>query len=115
MRVAADGGQSFEPVAVFDPAQSRYVSRPIDLDHEDEQVALLLFGTGFRHHGSLADVAAIIGGVSAPVDYAGPQPDFAGLDQINLRIPRSLIGRGEVELVLMVDGKAANTVKVNIK
>lgn len=78
-------------------------------------MALVLFGTSFRHRGSLVNVAASIGGVSAQVDYAGPQPDFAGLDQINLRIPRSLIGRGEVDLVLMVDGKAANTVRVNIK
>jgi len=37
------------------------------------------------------------------------------MDQANLRIPRSLVGRGEVDLVLTVDGKAANTVRVNIK
>ena len=38
-----------------------------------------------------------------------------GLDQINVRIPRSLIGRGEVDVVLMVDNQRANVVKVNIK
>jgi hypothetical protein len=31
------------------------------------------------------------------------------------RIPRSLIGRGEVDVVLMVDGITPNTVRVNIK
>ena len=56
-----------------------------------------------------------IGGVPVQVLYAGLQPDFAGLDQINVLVPRSLIGRGEVDLVLTVDGKVANTVKVNIK
>ena len=40
---------------------------------------------------------------------------YPGLDQINAALPRSLIGRGEMDLVLMVDGKTANTVKINIK
>jgi hypothetical protein len=30
--------------------------------------------------------------------------------QSNVRLPRSLAGRGEVDVVMMVDGKAANTV-----
>jgi hypothetical protein len=34
---------------------------------------------------------------------------------VNLPIDRSLIGRGEVDVVLTVDGVAANTVRVNIK
>jgi uncharacterized protein (TIGR03437 family) len=38
-----------------------------------------------------------------------------GLDQVNVAVPRTLIGRGEVDIVLAVDGKAANTVRVNIK
>jgi uncharacterized protein (TIGR03437 family) len=37
------------------------------------------------------------------------------LDQVNLRLPRSLAGRGEVELALTVDGREANRVKVQIK
>jgi uncharacterized protein (TIGR03437 family) len=37
------------------------------------------------------------------------------LDQINALIPRALIGRGEVDVVLTVDGKIANTVRVNIR
>jgi uncharacterized protein (TIGR03437 family) len=42
------------------------------------------------------------------------QGDFAGLDQINLRIPRSLVGRGEVEVVVSVDGQTANPARINI-
>lgn len=52
---------------------------------------------------------------SAEVLYAGPQGDFAGLNQINVRVPRSLAGRGEVDIALTVDGQAANVVKVNIQ
>ncbi|MGH9802462.1 MAG: hypothetical protein ACRD82_19015, partial [Blastocatellia bacterium] len=43
------------------------------------------------------------------------QGGFVGLDQINLRLLRNLIGRGDVDVVLMVDGKTANTVRVNVK
>ena len=46
---------------------------------------------------------------------AGPQADFAGLDQVNGLLPRSLAGRGEVQVLLSVEGKPANTVTVNIR
>jgi uncharacterized protein (TIGR03437 family) len=115
VRVRADGGQSFEPVAEFDPAQGRFIARPLDLGAEGESVYLALFGTGLRHRRALANVTMSIGGVSAEVEYAGPQPDFAGLDQINVRLPRGLIGRGEVDIVLAVDGHTANTVKLHIR
>jgi uncharacterized protein (TIGR03437 family) len=47
--------------------------------------------------------------------FAGPQGGFEGVDQTNIRIPRSLAGRGNVDLLLSVDGKSANTVSLNIK
>jgi len=56
-----------------------------------------------------------LGGLDAQVSYAGPQNDFVGLDQINLRIPRELAGRGDVLVNLRADGIAANTALVNIK
>jgi hypothetical protein len=40
--------------------------------------------------------------------------DFA-LDQVNIRVPRSLRGRGEVDLVLTVEGKMANPVRINVR
>ncbi len=46
--------------------------------------------------------------------FAGAQGGYAGLDQINLRIPRSLVGRGEVEIALTVDDQPANLVRINI-
>ena len=115
VRVKADGAQSFEPVASFDLAQNKYVAVPIDLGPEGEQVFLSLFGTGIRGRSADSAVTARIGGVDAPVAFVGAQPSFAGLDQVNLRLPRSLAGRGEVEINLMVDGKAANVVTVAIK
>jgi uncharacterized protein (TIGR03437 family) len=47
--------------------------------------------------------------------FAGPARDFVGLDQINARLPRSLIGRGEVDVLMTVDGRPANTVTISIQ
>jgi uncharacterized protein (TIGR03437 family) len=58
---------------------------------------------------------AVIGGVEAEVTWAGAQPTFPGLDQINIRLPRSLAGRGEVELTVTVDGRAASVLELEIR
>jgi uncharacterized protein (TIGR03437 family) len=115
LRVKADGSQSFEPVAQFDGAQNRFVAWPIELGPEGERVFLLLFGTGLRHRSALSNVSATLSGTTAVVSYAGAQGDLAGLDQVNLEIPRSLSGRGEIDVLLAVDGKTANTVRVSIR
>ncbi|MBI1762707.1 MAG: hypothetical protein HYR56_14830 [Acidobacteria bacterium] len=106
--------QTYEPVARFDNALKQFVATPIDLGTDNEQVVLLLFGTGVRGRTALETVNAKVGGVDAPVLYAGEQ-GAPGLDQINVLLPRALAGRGEVEIVLTVDGKTANAVRLNIK
>jgi|GEM_PF-2575028 len=119
LRVKADGSQIFEPIVRFDPSQNKFVAVPIDLGPDlgdaTDQVFLILFGTGIRFRSDLSAVSAKIGGVDAQVLYAGEQSVFVGLDQINVRLPRSLIGRGEVDITLMADSKPANTVKVRIR
>ncbi len=111
----AAGQDSFEQVARFDAATGRFVAVPIDLGPEGDLVFLIAYGTGFRGLSSLANVSATIGGANAPVLFAGAAPGLVGADQANLQIVRSLAGRGEVDVVLMVDGKTANTVRVTIK
>jgi uncharacterized protein (TIGR03437 family) len=107
--------QTFEPIAQFDSAQNRFVTAPIILGPEGDQVFLILYGTGLRNRSSLANVTCTIGGVSAPVLYAGESPGFVGLDQVNIGpLPRSLAGRGEVDVVLTVDGSPANIVRIRI-
>ncbi|HZN11171.1 MAG TPA: hypothetical protein VFC61_05815, partial [Blastocatellia bacterium] len=88
---------------------------PIDLGPEGEQVFLVLFGTGLRFRSGLPAVGAQVGGMAAEVTFAGPQPQFVAVDQINLRLPHSLQGRGEVEVALTVDGQTANPVGVSIR
>lgn len=51
---------------------------------------------------------------SLTAGYAGAT-GLAGLDQINALLPNSLTGNGERNVTLMIDGKAANTVKLNFK
>lgn len=72
-------------------------------------------GTGISGRLALSNFQAKIGGETAEIAFAGAQGDFAGLDQLNLRLPRVLAGRGNVDVVLTVDGKMANTVQINIK
>ena len=110
LRVDSDG--SDPPVRTFDP--DTRASIPIDLGPESDQVFLLLFGTGIR--GFTSEVGAAVGGESVPVLGALPQGQFVGLDQVNLGpLPRSLSGRGEVDITLTVDGLPANVVTVNIQ
>ncbi len=112
LRIKADGTQVNEAVSVFNTTLNRFEPIPIDLGPPDEQVFLIAFGTGFRAASSLAAVNVKMGGVDAEVLFVGPQGAFVGLDQCNIRIPRSLAGRGEIDVVMMVDGKIANTVRV---
>jgi uncharacterized protein (TIGR03437 family) len=114
LRVKPDGTQSYEPVAQFDAAQNKFVSLPINLGQATDQVFLILFGTGIRGRSALTAVTASIGGIASEVLFAGPQGLFEGLDQVNLRLPRSLAGRGEIDVGLVVDSKSANMVQVQV-
>ncbi|MBP6821542.1 MAG: hypothetical protein KA368_08365 [Acidobacteria bacterium] len=115
LRLTAAGAQINEPINRFDAGQNKFVSVPIDLGIASDQVYGVLFGSGFRNNGGLANVSATVGGTPAMVQYAGPQGGFVGLDQVNILLPKSLTGRGEVDVVLTVGGKTANTLRVNIK
>jgi uncharacterized protein (TIGR03437 family) len=114
-RVKANGATSFESIAKFDATLGKFVPIPIDLSLPTDQVFLVLYATGVRYRNNLNGVIAKLGGVDTPVLFAGATPDFIGLDQINLRLPQTLAGRGSVNIALTVDGQTANTVTVSIK
>jgi len=113
--VAPDLTQTIQAVASCGTTPGSCVTSPIDLGPSGTQVVIALYGTGVRGRSSLAAVTATIGGLSAEVQYAGAQSQYVGLDQVNVVIPRALAGQGEVDLTISADGKAANTVRVNIK
>lgn len=112
----ADGAQIFEPVAQWDATQNRFVSLPIDLGPAGEQVFLIVFGTGLRYRSALSAVTASLGGTGLTALYAGAQGEFAGLDQINLGpIPRSLAGRGEMDVILTAEEQPSNAVGITVQ
>jgi uncharacterized protein (TIGR03437 family) len=97
----------------FDESLQLWVPTSVDLGPDTSESFLIMFGTGFRNRESA--VTALIGGVRAEVLYAGAQGTIDGLDQVNLKIPRSLIGRGEVEVTLQMDGQRTNPVIIHIQ
>ncbi len=115
LRINAAGAQSYEPVAVFDQAQNKFVAVPIELSNPNEQVFLVAFGSGWRKRSALEAVTAKAGGEISPVLFAGAVEGLVGLDQVNVRLPVNLAGRGEVEFLLQADGKAANVLRILIK
>lgn len=70
---------------------------------------LELFGTGFRF-AAYDTLKVKIGGVDVPILYSGAHGFFTGVDQLNVQVPAGVTGN--VDLVLQVDGKTANTVKL---
>ena len=107
LRVFGDGSRQQE--LVFDPATRLPV--PIDLGPPDDEVFLLLFGTGLR--GFSESVTVTVNSESVPVLGTVPQGEFEGLDQVNIGpLPRDLIGAGEAEIILVADGDEANPVTV---
>jgi uncharacterized protein (TIGR03437 family) len=82
----------------------------IPLDVSSGQTALVLYGTGIRNFASLSDVTVLIGSVNLSVFYAGPAPNYAGLDQVNVFLPANLAGSGTVNITVSVSGTRSNSV-----
>ena len=105
VRVKANGTQVRETLAQRDPVTNQMVTKPIDLGPEGERVFLEIYLTGIRGaaddnaDGNLNEnVWVLVGGQSLTPSFAGRQPFFAGLDQINVELPRSLLGSGKINL-----------------
>ena len=109
LRTAPDGSRA--DGLVFDQSLAAV---PLDFGAEGSELYVFLFGTGLRNF--TGEVTVTVDGI--PVPFSGPvaQGQFDGLDQLNIGpLPRSLAGRGEVEIVVTVDGKQANIVTVTFQ
>lgn len=115
LRIKPNGDRIYEPILTFDATQQRFVAIPFDLGPETDAVYLVLYATGVRFRANLSGVTVQIGGTNAGVLYAGGDTGLIGVDQVNILLPQSLRGRGELSIVLTVDGKTANTAKINVK
>jgi uncharacterized protein (TIGR03437 family) len=115
-----NGVQTFESISQFNSGSNQFVPVQIDLGPTGDLVYLLLYGVGFRNRTSAPNISVNFGGtVKAlnPGDFedAFAAPGFVGLDQANILLPRTLIGKGTINLVMTVDGKQSNTVQIAIK
>ena len=99
-------------VARFDQQAGVFVPVPIDFGDPTDTLFLILYGTGFKFSGGFSVTTVVVGGTNLNVTYAGEAVGFVGLDQINAALPRSLAGRGEVDVVTTIQGQVANTVRL---
>jgi uncharacterized protein (TIGR03437 family) len=111
-RVSSSGATT--PVAVYSCGTVAFscLETPISLGASTDTVYITLYTSGIR---GAKSVQAYVAGVPVPVAYAGPQGTFAGLDQVNIELPRSLAGNGETSLYLIADGQQSNVASLKIQ
>jgi uncharacterized protein (TIGR03437 family) len=111
-----NGVQTVEPAFQANTAGG-FEPVPIELGPETNQLFLVIFGTGWRNRniepldypGSYTAHAifqAAPGGdtmAAVKSDYAGFQGEFAGMDQMNVKLPRLLAGHDHVFVYISVD------------
>jgi uncharacterized protein (TIGR03437 family) len=73
-----------------------------------DTVVIEFYGTGIRHLAQASDITATIGSTNLPVQFAGAQGSDTGLDQINVLIPQSLAGAGQVTLTVTTKDNVNN-------
>jgi uncharacterized protein (TIGR03437 family) len=104
------------PVPVFQCVDTPDSCQLVPIDPGlDRPVFLSFYGTGIRGRSSLSNVTVTIGTMTVGALYAGPQPQIPGLDQVNVPLPLSLRGAGEVNVIVTVDGIASNPVKIKVR
>jgi uncharacterized protein (TIGR03437 family) len=100
---------SYQPVFNTDGT-----ARPVSVGTATRPNYLVLFGTGMRRRSSLSAVSVTIGGVAIGADYVGAHSVYVGMDQVNVKLPQTLRGRGLVDVIVTVDGRPSNIAQINI-
>ncbi len=114
-RINANGQFVFDSKLPFEPDPVNpglVIPSPIDVGTAERKAYLILYGTGLRD-APAGTVKAIFGGIEIGVTPVAA-PGFTGLDQVNLEIPVSLKGRGNVDVTLVAGGVSSNSVTVNL-
>ncbi len=104
---------------------------PITVQRRGDEIYLILFGTGLRYApntntandiqlaggGTLLNVAesieVTIGSRVARVDFAGPQSQYYGLDQLNVLIPADAIASPTAPVIIKIRDANGNLVTAN--
>lgn len=121
IRIKTDNSQSFETLAQLNPTTSQFLTRPLDLGPTGEKVFAVLSVSGTRGvpdtdgnpgNGSAENVRVVLGGTEIIPTFLGASPSLAGLEQLNFELPRSLIGRGLVDLAVTGTGFGSNRTEI---
>jgi uncharacterized protein (TIGR03437 family) len=112
VKVLRPDGTTFSSLVATCTGAGVCQAAPIDLGPPGSVAVLELYGTGIRGRTSLDAVTCRIGSENVAVLFAGSQGGFPGLDQVNVALPRSLAGAGQVTVRLSVDGVEANVTEL---
>ena len=63
----------------------------------------------------ISNLTATIGGVSAPVSFAGLAPGFFGLYQVNVQVPQGVAAGDGVPVIVSIGTTASNTVAISVR
>jgi uncharacterized protein (TIGR03437 family) len=113
--IASSSGEfgTGQPLALFNSTNGKWEPAVIDVGVSSEPVYLALLGSGMRNGGTFA---ARIGSTSVPVLTPDRVAGIPGVDRLKIGpLPISLVGAGQVELAITVDGKSANAVTLRFK
>ena len=112
--IHVDSSNNQTPGDIVQCASGVCTAVPVDVSASAGKTFLILYGTGIRG-AALSQVSAQAGGVPLKVDFAGGQGAFAGLDQVNVELPASLQGAGDVAVSVTAAGVTSNAVHITIQ
>jgi uncharacterized protein (TIGR03437 family) len=111
--VTAANQRTYQTLFTCNPTFARScLAAPLSLGGATDTLYVELYGTGIR---GAAAVQCFVAGQSVPVLYAGPNSGYAGLDQVDISIPKNLQGAGDVRVYLVADGVLSNVVGLKIQ
>jgi uncharacterized protein (TIGR03437 family) len=116
LRQRSTGQQVYEVLTIYTGSPAQWQTTPVDWSNATDRLFLVLFGTGIRYRSALTSVTATVGGRGQSVLYAGAQGSLVGIDQVNIQLNRAdVLGRGELDVLLNVEGKPTNVVRVRFR
>ncbi|MGH9842518.1 MAG: Ig-like domain-containing protein [Blastocatellia bacterium] len=105
----------YESLVERDSVTGGLTFRPIDLGAEGERVFLILYLSGIRKaadpdgDGNANETIRVnLNGFEIAPSYAGRQPTFPGLDQINVEISRRFAGHRQLAIRVLAGAPVAN-------
>jgi uncharacterized protein (TIGR03437 family) len=113
--VRANGAQEPLPLFVCSGVSGACAPAPLPQGAAGESVFVILYGTGLRIGTAAAPVRVTVDGIDGEVRFVGEQPQFVGLDQVNVRLPKPLPAGRDLELRVHVGTQVSNPVLIRVQ